>query len=143
MKVKIRRIDTSLPMPAYQTAGAAAFDIYPREETRVMPGEIVRIPSNLIVGTPRGYYLMITLRSGTPKKKPGLVVPHGVGIVDSDYCGPMDEVLVQVQNVGDAAVVLERGERFAQGTFVKIDQAQFIEEYMALGPSRGGFGSTG
>lgn len=143
MKVKISRIDQTLPMPAYQTSGAGAFDIYARETVTILPSEIVRIPSNLIVGTPRGYFLLLALRSGTPKKKPGLIVPHGIGIVDSDYCGPEDEVLVQVQNVGDIAVVVERGERFAQGAFVKIDQAQFVESNVITGQNRGGFGSTG
>lgn len=143
MKVKIKRIDPTLPMPEYQTKGSAAFDIYARETTKVMPGEIVRIPSNLIVATPPGYFWMVTLRSGTPKKKPGLIVPHGVGIIDPDYSGPEDEGLVQVQNVGDQVLIVERGERFAQGTFVKIDQAQFVEVAHMLGNSRGGFGSTG
>lgn len=143
MKVKIRRIDASLPMPAYQTPGSAAFDIYSRETITILPGEIVRIPTNLVVATPAGYFWMITLRSGTPMKKPGMIVPHGVGIIDSDYCGPEDEGKVQVQNVGDSAITVERGERFAQGTFVKIDQAQFVEAAQLASVSRGGFGSTG
>lgn len=143
MKVKISRIDPTLPMPAYQTSGAGAFDIYARETVNIMPNEIARIPSNLIVATPKGYFLLLALRSGTPKKKPGMVVPHGIGIVDSDYCGPEDEVLVQVQNVGDIVLTVERGERFAQGVFVKIDQAQFVETARVQAMSRGGFGSTG
>jgi dUTP pyrophosphatase len=142
MRVRFTRIDYSLPVPEYQTRGAAAFDIYSRETVKILPGEIARIPSNLIIATPPGYFLMVALRSSTPKKKPGLVVPHGVGIIDSDYCGPEDETLVQVQNVGDLAVTVERGERFAQGAFVKIDQAQFMEA-PATASSRGGFGSTG
>ena len=142
MKVAIKRIDPTLPMPAYQTRGAAGFDIYAREEARIEPNALVRIPSNLIVQTPKGYFLMITLRSSTPKKKLGLVVPHGVGVVDSDYCGPEDEVLVQVLNTSDTVLVVERGERFAQGVFVKINQANFQEMGQVYLPSRGGFGST-
>ena len=143
MRVKIKRIDTSLPMPAYQTSGAAAFDLYSREDMKIGPGEIARIPSNLIVQTPKGYFLLIALRSGTPKKKLGLVVPHGVGIIDSDYCGPDDEVLIQVLNVGDQVIEITRGERFAQASFVKIDQADFLETDVMFAPTRGGFGSTG
>lgn len=144
MRVKIKRIDTSLPMPEYQTAGSAAFDIYAREEIKIQPKSLVRIPSNLIVETPKGFYLMITLRSGTPKKKLGLVVPHGVGIIDSDYCGPEDEVLVQVLNTGDQILAIEKGERFAQGTFVKIGRASFREARGKISQTnRGGFGSTG
>ena len=142
MTVAIKRIDPTLPMPAYQTRGAAGFDIYAREEARIEPNALVRIPSNLIVQTPKGYFLMITLRSSTPKKKLGLVVPHGVGVVDSDYCGPEDEALVQVLNTSDTVLVVERGERFAQGVFVKINQATFQEMGQVYLPSRGGFGST-
>jgi len=143
VKVDIKRIDPSLPMPEYQTAGAAAFDIYPRETVRILPGEIVRIPSNLIVATPCGYFLMLSLRSGLAKKKPGLVIPQGVGVVDSDYRGPEDEVIVQVHNVGDQIVTLERGERFAQGTFVRIGKVSFREIGEVTAKTRGGFGSTG
>ncbi|MEZ4210330.1 MAG: dUTP diphosphatase [Patescibacteria group bacterium] len=143
MKVKVSRIDVNLPMPMYQTKGSAGFDIYAREEVTIMPGELVRIPTNLIVDTPVGYFLMLSLRSSTPKKKPGLVVPHGVGVVDSDYNGPDDEVLMQVLNTGDIAVTIEKGERFAQGAFVKIDMATFIDTPRPVGMSRGGFGSTG
>ena len=142
MRVLMKRIDPSLPMPQYETAGAAGFDIYARESATIGPGELARIPSNLIVQTPKGYFLMVTLRSSTPKKKLGLVVPHGVGIVDSDYCGSEDEVLVQVLNTGDMAIMVERGERFAQGVFVRIDKAVFREVAEMRLPTRGGFGST-
>jgi len=130
-------------MPEYQTAGAAAFDIYAREEMKIQPKETVRIPSNLIVATPRGFVLMLSLRSSTPKKKPGLIIPQGVGVVDSDYRGPEDEVLVQLLNTGDRVVTIERGERFAQGTFVRIGKAGFREVGVVKAKTRGGFGSTG
>ncbi len=143
MEVRIKRVDPTLPMPEYQTEGAAAFDIYSRIDAVVQPGEIERIPSNLVVETPKGYFLLLALRSSTPKKKPGLVVPHGIGIVDSDYRGPEDEVLIQVQNLGGEPLIIERGERFAQGAFVKIDQAEFSELQEVASDSRGGFGSTG
>ncbi len=143
MRISIKRIDRSLPLPQYQSLGAAGFDIYAREEVRVEPGQLVRVPTNLIVKTPKGYFLMLTLRSSTPKKKLGLVVPHGVGVLDSDYCGPEDEVLIQVLNTSDRALVVERGERFAQGVFVKMQQVSFREVETMRSVSRGGFGSTG
>lgn len=143
MKVRIKRIDKSLPLPVYQTAGAVAFDIYAREGVTIQPQAVVRVPSNLVVQTPEEYMLHLSLRSSTPMKKHGLVIPQGVGVVDSDYCGPEDEVLIQVYNVGDVEVTIERGERFAQGTFVRIDRAEFEELEEITTTSRGGFGSTG
>jgi dUTP pyrophosphatase len=141
MKVRIKRIDASLPLPVYQTSGSVGFDIYAREETRVKPKEIVLIPGNIIVETPPGYMLLIALRSSTPRKK-GLIKPHGIGIVDNDYCGEQDEVKVQVYNPGEKEAVVEKGERIAQGVFVKIEKFDW-EETSTMGKSRGGFGSTG
>ena len=49
MKIKIKRIDTSLPLPRYETKGAVGFDFIAREDTKIAPGEIVLIPSNNII----------------------------------------------------------------------------------------------
>ena len=143
MIVAIKRVDESLPMPEYQTSGAAAFDLYARTDFEIQPGEIARIPSNLIVDTPETHYLQITLRSGAPKKKLGLVVPQGVGIIDSDYNGSEDEILIQVLNTGKDVIKIERGERFAQAVFVRIDKAEFKEAEEMASQNRRGFGSTG
>jgi dUTP pyrophosphatase len=141
MKARIKRIDKTLPLPVYQTNGSVGFDIYAREETRIKPKEIVLIPGNIIVETPPGYMLLIALRSSTPRKK-GLIKPHGIGIVDNDYCGDNDEVKVQVYNITDKEVVVEKAERIAQGIFVKVEKFSW-EETDSMGKSRGGFGSTG
>ena len=142
MQVKIKRIDKSLPLPQYHTEGAVAFDLYAREDTIIAPGEILRIPTNFIIETPVGYVLQLSLRSGAPKKKPGLVVPHGVGLIDQDFCGPEDEVLMQVLNTSNQILGIIRGERFGQAMFVKIDRAEFVEVEAMPKTTRGGFGST-
>lgn len=141
MKVRIKRIDKELPLPVYQTNGSVGFDIYSRETITIQPKEVAIVPSNLIVETPEGYMLMLALRSSTPRKK-GLLKPHGIGIIDNDYCGEKDEIGIQVYNFTDKPVVVERGERIAQGIFVKIDKFKW-EEQNTMGNSRGGFGSTG
>ena len=97
MQIKIKRIDKELPLPAYQTAGSAGFDIYARENTVIAPKAIALVPSNLIIATPPGYMLVIASRSNTPKRK-GLMVANGIGIVDSDYSGPEDEIKILVYN---------------------------------------------
>ncbi len=145
MKVRIKRIDPELPLPKYETEGAVGFDITAREEFLVEPGKIVLIPSNLIVEVPKGYMLVVASRSSTPLKK-GLTPPHGFGIIDHDYCGPEDEIKIQVYNFGAEAVKVERGEKIAQGVFVRVDRFEWTEaersEALKEG-SRGGFGSTG
>ena len=142
MKVRIQRIDTSLPLPVYQSAGAVGFDIVTRETTVIEPGKIGLVPGNVIVKVPHGYALLIIPRSSLPRKK-ALVCPHSIGVLDCDYHGPKDELLVQVQNIGVVPVTVERGERIAQGVFVKVDIAQWEEVDGHGVESRGGFGSTG
>lgn len=141
MKVKIKRIDKSLPLPVYQTSGSVGFDIYSREDMEIQPRETALIPGNIIVETPTGYMLLVALRSSVPRKK-GLIKPHGIGVIDNDYCGEGDEVKVQVYNNTDKVVKVEKGERIAQGIFVKVDRFEW-EETDQMGKARGGFGSTG
>ncbi len=141
MQVGITRIDPSLPLPSYGSVGAAGFDLYCRVDIEIEPGALARLATNVIIAVPDGYFLMVALRSGTPQRK-GLLSPHGVGIIDQDYRGLEDEVLVQVYNFGGEAVRISRGERIAQGLLVPIDRCEW-EERPATARSRGGFGSTG
>ena len=90
LKVKIKRIDSTLPLPAYETDGSVGFDLLARADTVIAPQTIGLIPGNIIVEVPKGYMLMVASRSSTPRKK-GLMKPHGIGVVDQDFCGPQDE----------------------------------------------------
>lgn len=143
MKVLIKRIDKTLPVPVYETAGAVCFDLSAREGLTILPGELARIKLNLIVETPSGFMLMLVPRSSLPVKKPGLIYPHGVGVIDQDYRGEADELMLQVKNIGDAPVTIDRGERIAQAGFVRIERAELEEVEAMSAVSRGGFGSTG
>jgi dUTP pyrophosphatase len=140
-KVRIKRIDKSLPIPSYQTKGSIAFDLYAREDVTIQPKQIERVPANVIVETPPGYLLMLASRSSTPSKK-GLTKPHGVGIIDQDYSGDNDELLVQFYNFTDEATKIEKGERIAQAVFIQADRLQFEEVDTMDNQDRGGFGST-
>lgn len=141
MKVNIKRIDKTLPLPKYETAGSVGFDLICRESAEIAPQSIVLIPANVIVETPAGYMLMICLRSSTPRKL-GLMMPQGVGIVDNDYCGEADELKIQVYNFTNEIVNVERGSRIAQGVFVRVDTPEWNEVEQMSDTSRGGFGST-
>lgn len=142
MKAKIVRRDPSLPLPAYQTDGAVAFDLYSREDAVIQPKEVRILPSNFIIAVPEGYFLLIANRSGTAKKK-GLMVANGIGVIDQDYHGPEDEVGILAYNFTDAAVEVRRGERIAQGLFVPMERAEWEEVTSIKNESRGGFGGTG
>lgn len=141
MQVRIQRIDKSLPLPVYETQGSVGFDLIARESTVIEPGKIELIPGNVIIEVPQGYMLAVASRSSTPRKK-GLSQPHGFGIIDHDYCGPEDEVKIQVYNFSSVPVKIERGEKIAQGVFVRVDKFEWQEVEQIREESRGGFGST-
>ena len=142
MQVHVHRIDPSLPLPPHASNGAVGFDLVTRETTIIAPGAIGLVPGNVIVKVPKGYALLILPRSSLPRKK-GLVCPHSLGVIDQDYHGPEDEIFVQVRNITDAPVTVERGERIAQGLLVKIETAEWSEVDGHGAETRGGFGSTG
>lgn len=141
MNVKIQRLDKSLPLPVYETQGSVGFDLLAREDTTIESGAIVLIPSNIIVECPNGYMLAVASRSSTPRKK-GLTMPHGFGVIDKDYCGPEDEIKIQVYNFTDKAVTIHKGDKIAQGLFIRVDTFTFEEVDQIKDDSRGGFGST-
>lgn len=144
MRVRVHRLDPELPLPRYQTPGSVAFDVYARTGATVAPGALALIPTGLVVEVPAGHCLILAARSSSPSKL-GLHVPHGVGLIDQDYCGPSDELLVQYYNPGGAPVQIDRGARIAQAMIVPIAIAEFEEVAASvLAPaSRSGFGSTG
>ena len=141
MKVEIFRIDKSLPLPKYETKGSFAFDFLARKEIVIQPHEIGFVSGNVIVKCPENLALLILPRSSTPRKK-SLVFPHSVGLIDQDYHGEKDEILIQVLNFSNEPVTVEKGERIAQGLFVKAEQVELDEVHTPGEISRGGFGST-
>lgn len=141
MKVGIKRIDKSLPVPQYLTKGSVGFDFYAREQTKVAPNETKLVPLNIIMKVPKGYVLSLVPRSSTPKK--GLMVPNSPGTIDQDYHGEEDELRLWVYNFTKKNVLVEKGERICQGILIKVGIAKFKEVKSMKKTNRGGFGSTG
>lgn len=142
MEIRIKRIDSTLPLPEYKTKGAVAFDLYSRINEVIPPRSLKLIPANFIIGTPEGYMLMLAARSSLASKK-GLMMGNGIGTIDQDYCGEEDELKLNLYNFTDTAVAIEKGERLAQGIFVKIEKGNWNEVEKMSNESRGGFGTTG
>lgn len=142
MHVQISRLDPSVPLPKYETAGAAGFDLASNADITIEPGQVTLVPTGLVVAVPAGHVLGIFARSSTPLKR-GLMVANGVGLVDSDYCGPHDEIKIEVVNFTSAPVQVRRGDRLAQGVILRFDRAEWDERDAPAAPTRGGFGSTG
>ena len=142
MKIKITRVDKSLPLPKYETSGSVAFDLYSRVDEVIEPKSMKILPSNLIIEVPAGYALVLAARSSLAKKK-NLVLRNGIGVIDEDYHGPQDEIGLLLYNISEDPVNIEKGERLAQGLILPIDRAEWEEVDSIAKSSRGGFGSTG
>jgi len=139
--VRIHRLDPSIPLPVYATEGAAGFDLASSVDMTVAPGEVTLVPTGLVIEVPAAHFLGIFARSSTPLKR-GLMVANGVGVVDSDYCGPEDEIKIEVFNFTDERVLVRRGDRLAQGIILPFVRAVWEERTDADRPTRGGFGAT-
>ena len=142
LRVRIRKLQPHVTLPTYQTDGSAAFDLAASESLTVAPGEVRLIPTGLVIEVPPGSFLGIFARSSTPLKR-GLMVANGVGVVDSDYCGPRDEVKIAVLNVTSTPVRIAAGDRIAQGVILPAPRVEWEEVRELKSESRGGFGATG
>jgi dUTP pyrophosphatase len=140
--VRIRRLRDGVALPSYASSGAAAFDLAAAEDVTVPPGEVRLVPTGLVIEVPTGMFLGIFARSSTPLKR-GLMVANGVGVVDSDYCGPEDEVKVAVLNFTREDVHVFAGDRIAQGLLLAAPRVAWEESAELRLGSRGGFGATG
>jgi dUTP pyrophosphatase len=140
--VRIRRLDASVDLPAYATDGSAAFDLAASMDTTIAPGEVRLVPTGLVIEVPEGMFLAVFARSSTPLKR-GLMIANGVGVVDSDYCGPTDEVKIPTLNFTAAPVQVSKGDRIAQGILLPSPRVEWEEVEELSNASRGGFGATG
>ena len=140
--------DRSLPLPAYETPGAAGADLRANlpEVMRaaglvLAPGARALIPTGLRTEIPPGYEMQVRPRSGLALKH-GLTVANAPGTIDSDYRGPLGVILV---NLGADPVTIAHGDRIAQAVVAPVVQADFAlaDTLGETARGQGGFGSTG
>ena len=141
MKAKIKRFDKTLPLPEYQTGGAACFDLASREDVSIKPGEVGLIPLNVAVDAPEQYFIFVVARSSLHKR--GLMLVNGIGIIDSDYCGDNDEIKAPLYNFSNEEVLVKKGERTVQAMLVNFEKVEWEEVDSLENEERGGFGITG
>jgi dUTP diphosphatase len=142
MRLKIRRLDSTVSLPAYGTGKSAGFDLAAAQDLTIPPRQIALVRTGLVIEVPSGYFLAIFARSSTPLKR-GLIVANGVGVIDPDYSGPKDEVMIQVLNITDGDVRIARGDRLAQGIVLPAPRVTWDEVSEIREVTRGGFGATG
>jgi dUTP pyrophosphatase len=134
-----------LPLPTYQSKGAAGLDLVAALDTQhpltLAPGARALIPTGLVLELPAGYEAQVRPRSGLALNY-GIAVLNSPGTIDSDYRG---EVGVVLANLGHAPFEIRRGERIAQLVVHPVARAELVEADEVSGTERGngGFGSTG
>lgn len=141
IKVVFKRFDKDLPVPEFQTSGAAAFDLYARETLTLEPGVVGLVPLNVAVQLPDGYWALMAARSSLVKR--GLQLANGIGVFDWDFRGDGDEFRAALLNYTDVAVTVERGERIVQVVVLPRPAVELIEKDAFETDDRGGFGTTG
>lgn len=131
-------------MPSYATSGSAGLDLRAcvDEALIINPGETVLIPTGMAMHLDNTYYAALILpRSGLGHKH-GIVLGNLVGLIDSDYQGPL---MVSCWNRGTSPFTLNPMERIAQLVIVPVVQAEFhlVDDFDKTERGEGGFGSTG
>lgn len=141
-EIIFKRVHPDAAIPEYKTPGSAGFDFALIEDVEIPPAGIARARTGLVIKTPPHHALLIFSRSSNPLKK-GIDLANSVGVVDSDYAGPEDEISLLLQNLTGETVQLQKGDRVAQGVFVPVTQGTFREVEEMPHENRGGLGSTG
>jgi dUTP pyrophosphatase len=145
IQIKFRRLrgNGDLPLPRYETEGAAGMDLRAAVEIPVTlnPGEIKLIPTGLSVSIPPGYEAQVRPRSGLALKF-GIGLVNSPGTIDSDYRGEIGVIIV---NWGSAPFTISRGDRIAQMIISKVYQAEILQVDLLDETNRGpgGFGHSG
>lgn len=127
-------IETELPRRA--TKYSAGYDFYAAVSAEIKPGEKYVIPTNTAVEMDEDDVLLIFPRSSYAIKF-GLDLVNSVGVIDADY---KDQIFICYRNTGDEPFFIKRGDRIAQGVFVKFLKT---DDDNASGERNGGVGSTG
>ncbi|KAE9542115.1 dUTP diphosphatase [Ursidibacter maritimus] len=144
LKILDSRIGNEFPLPTYATEGSAGLDLRAliNEPLTIGAGQTVLIPTGISIYIADPSLAAVILpRSGLGHKN-GIVLGNLVGLIDSDYQGPL---MVSLWNRSQEAFTVNVGDRIAQLVFVPVVQAQFniVEDFTATERGEGGFGHSG
>ena len=135
---KFNKLDQCMKseLPIRATKHSAGYDFYAAVPVEIKPGEKRVIPTNIAVEMEEDDVLLIFPRSSYAIKF-GLELVNSVGVIDADY---KDQIFICYRNTGDEPFFIKRGDRIAQGVFVKLFKT---DDDNASGERHGGVGSTG
>jgi dUTP pyrophosphatase len=145
LRVAIRRLPGTedLPLPLYQTEGAAGMDVYAAllAPVTLAPGERTAISTGIAIAVPHGYEAQIRPRSGWARNQ-GIALVNAPGTIDADYRGEIQVLLI---NLGQEPFSIKRGDRIAQMVIAPVLRVVWEETETLDDTERGagGFGHTG
>ena len=132
-----------LPLPVWQTAGAAGADLVAAvgQPLELRPGERALVPTGIAIALPEGWEAQVRPRSGLAVRQ-GITVLNAPGTIDADYRG---EIQVALVHLGNEPFVIARGERIAQLVLAPVVRAEWtvVPDLEGTVRGSGGFGSTG
>ena len=141
--LKISRMTPGIPLPQYESKGAAGMDLRAclDGDQDIPPLGRAKIPTGLRIEIPDGFEGQVRPRSGLAVKH-GVTVLNSPGTIDSDYRGDLDIILI---NLGDKTFTVKNGDRIAQLVIAPVIRAGIVESSLLSATERGGggFGSTG
>ena len=140
--LKIKRVNRRARIPAYQSDGAACFDLHALLDAPavLLPRESLILRTGLAVEMPPGWRMDVFSRSGHGFQH-GVTLANSVGKIDADY---RNELMVCLYNAGKLPITVSDGDRVAQAELNPVFRVDFEEVLDLSSTSRtGGFGSTG
>ena len=132
----------TIQLPKRATAYSAGYDFFVSEAREIPARGTALLPTRVKAKMPQGEVLLLFIRSSLSIKR-GLSLANGVGVIDADYYGnPSNdgEISIAIRNCTDAPIIIEKGERVAQGIFVPY---AVVDDDDVETTRQGGFGSSG
>ena len=143
IKIISEKIGRDIPLPYYATGGAAGLDLHACTDgpVTVPAGGEAFIPTGIAAAIPEGYVGIMAVRSSMGIRH-GITMTNGIGVIDSDYRGPMS---VGLHNYRSEDYVVEPGDRIAQLVIVPVlrPEVEMVDSLPETARGAGGFGSTG
>lgn len=139
--IKIKKLNPDAILPTYAKKGDAGADLYSMDTVEIRPFQRMLVSTGIAIAMPPSWVGLVHPRSGLAHKA-GVTVLNAPGTVDSGYRG---EVKVNLINLGNSPVVINKGDRIAQIVFQRFEQGDFLEvdELDSTDRGEGGHGSTG
>lgn len=139
--MKIKLLSEKAKIPTKGSEGAAGWDLYAATNAMIPPHTTAKISTDIAIEIPTGYFGAVFARSGLATKT-GLRPANCVGVIDSDYRGP---VIVALHNDSDEIQLVSSGDRIAQLVFIPYSSWDWevVDELSDTERSDGGFGHSG